>query len=43
MQGVIGAFPELDSAVHAIEDLKKKNFRDITVFSPSKTIAPGFT
>ncbi len=26
---------ELDSAVHAIEDLKKKNFRDISVFSPT--------
>ena len=24
MQGVLGAFRELDSAVHAIEDLKKE-------------------
>jgi hypothetical protein len=35
MQGVIGAFRELDSTVHAIEELKKKNFRDISVFSPT--------
>ena len=35
MQGVIGAFEELDSTVHAIEDLRKKNFRDISVFSPT--------
>ena len=35
MQGVIGAFAELDSTVHAIEDLRKKNFRDIAVYSPT--------
>jgi hypothetical protein len=35
MQGVIGAFSELDSTVHAIEDLRKKNFRDIAVYSPT--------
>jgi hypothetical protein len=35
MQGVIGAFRELDSTVHAIEELKKQNFRDISVFSPT--------
>ena len=34
MQGVIGAFAELDSTVHAIEDLRKQNFNDISVFSP---------
>jgi len=34
MQGVLGAFSELDSAVHAIEDLKKERFGDITVFTP---------
>ena len=34
MQGVIAAFSELDSTVHAIEDLRKKNFQHITVFSP---------
>ena len=35
MQGVIGAFAELDSAVHAIEDLRKQDFRDITVYTPT--------
>ena len=34
MQGVIAAFSELDSTVHAIEDLRQQNFRDISVFSP---------
>jgi hypothetical protein len=35
MQGVIAAFAELDSAVHAIEDLRQQNFRDISVFTPT--------
>src|SRR5438046_2380597 len=35
MQGVLGAFRELDSAVHAIEDLKKERVGDITVFTPT--------
>src|SRR5260221_14599110 len=35
MQGVIGAFVELDSTVHAIEELKKRNFREITIYSPA--------
>jgi hypothetical protein len=35
MQGVIAAFAELDSAVHAIEDLRKQKFRDISVFTPT--------
>ena len=35
MQGVIAAFSELDSTVHAIDDLRKQNFRDIAVFSPT--------
>jgi hypothetical protein len=35
MQGVLGAFRELDSAVHAVEDLKKQNVGDITVFTPT--------
>jgi hypothetical protein len=35
MQGVLGAFHELDSAVHAIEELKKQRFGDITVFTPT--------
>ena len=35
MQGVLGAFAEIDSTVHAIEDLRKQNFGDITVFTPT--------
>jgi hypothetical protein len=35
MQGVLGAFRELDSAVHAIEDLKKQRVGDITVYTPT--------
>ncbi len=35
MQGVIGAFAEIDSTVHAVEDLRKQNFSDITVFTPT--------
>jgi len=35
MQGVLGAFRELDSAVHAIEALKKERFGDITVYTPT--------
>jgi len=35
MQGVLGAFAELDSTVEAIEDLKKERFGDITVFTPA--------
>ena len=35
MQGVLGAFAEIDSTVHAVEDLKKQNFSDITVFTPT--------
>ena len=35
MQGVIGAFSELDSAVYAIEELRKENFNDLSVFSPT--------
>jgi hypothetical protein len=35
MQGVLGAFHEIDSAVEAIEDLKKQQFGDITVFTPT--------
>ena len=34
MQGVLGAFRELDSAVHAIEDLRKQRVGDVTVFNP---------
>ena len=35
MQGVMGAFLELDSTVEAIEDLKKKRIGDVTVYSPT--------
>ena len=35
MQGVLAAFHELDSAVHAIEDLKKRRLGDITVYTPT--------
>ena len=35
MQGVLGAFHELDAAVEAIEDLRKQRFQDITVFTPT--------
>ena len=35
MQGVLAAFAEIDSAVEAIHDLRKKNFSDITVFTPT--------
>ena len=35
MQGVLGAFRELDSTVYAIEELKKARLGDITVFTPT--------
>ena len=35
MQGVVAAFREIDSAVEAITDLRKKNFTDITVYTPT--------
>jgi hypothetical protein len=35
MQGVIGAFAEIDAAVEAIQDLRKQSFGDITVFTPT--------
>ena len=35
MQGVLGAFHEIDAAVHAIEELKQERFGDITVFTPT--------
>jgi hypothetical protein len=35
MQGVLGAFHEIDAAVDAIEDLKKQKLGDITVYSPT--------
>jgi hypothetical protein len=35
MQGVIGAFHEIDSAVHAVEALKKQRLGEITVYTPT--------
>jgi hypothetical protein len=35
MPGVLGAFHEIDSAVNAIEELRKERFGDITVFTPT--------
>lgn len=35
MSGVIGAFRELDSAVDAIEALKKENLGEVTVYTPT--------
>lgn len=35
MQGVLASFREIDSAVEAIQDLRKQNFSDITVFTPT--------
>ena len=35
MQGVLGAFHEIDSALDAIHDLKKAKVGDITVFTPT--------
>jgi hypothetical protein len=35
MPGVIGAFHELDAAVHAIEELKRKRLGEVTVYTPT--------
>ncbi len=35
MQGVVGAFHEIDTTVAAIEDLKKKKIGEVTVYSPT--------
>jgi len=35
MPGVVGAFHQIDAAIHAIEDLKKQRSGDITVFTPT--------
>ena len=35
MRGVIGAFHEIDSAVHAIEDLQRARYGEITVYTPA--------
>jgi hypothetical protein len=35
MPGVVGVFHELDSTVHAIEELKAKRLGEITVYTPT--------
>lgn len=35
MQGVLGAFHEIDSAVGAIEELKRGKYGEITVYTPT--------
>jgi len=35
MQGVIGAFHHIDSAVEAVEELKKQRVGDITIYTPT--------
>ena len=35
MPGVVGAFHELDAAVQAIEELKKKRLGEVTVYTPT--------
>ena len=35
MSGIIAAFAEIDSAVDAIEELRQKGFRDLTVYTPT--------
>jgi hypothetical protein len=35
MQGVVASFKHLDSAVHAIEELRKQRLGDVTVYSPT--------
>jgi hypothetical protein len=35
MPGVIGAFRELDTTVHAIEELKQRRLGEVTVYTPT--------
>ena len=35
MSGVIAAFTEIDSAVEAIEELRRNRFNDLTVYTPT--------
>ena len=35
MQGVLASFAEIDATVDAVADLRKKNFGDITIFTPT--------
>ncbi len=34
MAGILASYRELDNTVHAIEELKRQNFRDFDVYSP---------
>ena len=42
MPGVLGAFYEIDAAVHAIEELKKQRTGDITVYTPNANLETMF-
>jgi hypothetical protein len=35
MQGVLAAFQHIDSTVHAVEELRRMGYRDITVYTPT--------
>jgi hypothetical protein len=35
MRGIVAHFRELDSLCHAVEDLKKENYRRVTVYTPT--------
>jgi hypothetical protein len=35
MPGIVAAFTELDSTVHAVEALRQSRFNDLTVYSPT--------
>ena len=35
MPGIIGAFREIDAAVHAIDELRRSRFNEITVYTPT--------
>ena len=35
MQGILASFRELDSAVHAVEALRKERLGDVTVYTPT--------
>ncbi len=35
MPGIVGAFTEIDSAVEAIEELRRRKYREITAYTPT--------
>jgi hypothetical protein len=35
MQGVLAAFQHIDSTVHAVEELRRMGYRDITIYTPT--------